>query len=354
MVSRSARIAGDIDGLGLSPPYVAEQPAFHLHIAEHYIFYCALVAVLDAYTAIGSTDDTVVEQYVADPVHILRTYLHGARTAGHYAVCHHYVFTGSVLLKLPSVLEANAVVSALDEAVADAHLAAVIDIDAVSVTDFKVVQKADSIDIHVVTTHQMDCPIRTVAYGQISDIQLIHPIECKHVRTGVKERVTERLEFVAILEFRSHKSNGVAVYRAASAQADVFRITGIKPQHSFSAIRPESAELVYALVGIGEQYGAGLEMIVDVSLELHGAAKEGLACGEKHLSSPVGVTLVYGFLNGCAVVGESVSFGAEAGHVIHAPGLSAASQQADSCGNDSQNAFHIFGNIRADDRSRPP
>ena len=77
VVAHGAGVRSDVDGFSLSPPHVGEETAIYYHVREHYVGYCAFVAVLDTDAPVAVFDDAVGEEHTVDAVHIFRTYLDG-------------------------------------------------------------------------------------------------------------------------------------------------------------------------------------------------------------------------------------------------------------------------------------
>ena len=141
MIAIGPWIAGHIDRFCLAPPHIREEVAVECDIREHHIRNCSLITVLNTNTAVAGRNHTVVDHHPGNGVHILRAYLDGTRTGGHHTVGHHNIRTGTILLPLPTVFQADAVITRSDVAVADAHIPGMVHINAVTITDLHIVQE---------------------------------------------------------------------------------------------------------------------------------------------------------------------------------------------------------------------
>jgi len=271
VVADGTGIAGDVDGFGLAPPHVTPEAAIDGHIAKGDVGDGALVAVLDAEATVGGGDDAVVEEDVADAVHVLGADFDGTGAAGHGAVGDNDVVAGAVFLELATVFQADAVVAAGDMAVGDAHVAAVVEVDAVAVADFQVVEQGDAVNHGILAANEMYRPIGTVSDGHVADAEVAHCLQGEDVWTGVERRVGEGLQFVGVVEFGTHEGDAGAVDGAAPADSDVLGLFGVQPQHAFATVLTEGAEGVKAFVGVTLQDGRGLQVERDVGFQLDGA-----------------------------------------------------------------------------------
>ena len=314
VIARSTGVGGDIDRLGLAPPDVAEIVALDDEVVEDDVGHGALVAVLDAYAAVGGLDDAVLDEHVADAVHVLRTDLDGAGATRHDAVGDDDVLAGTIFLPFATVLEADAVVARSDVAVGNTHLLGVVDIDAVAIAYLEVVEQRDADDRCIVAADEVYGPIGTVADGDVANLQLLDTDEGEHVRTRIE--LVNGLELVAVEQFFAHEADAIAVDGALSGDGDVAGVLGPKPHHALAFVLLEGAQFVDTLVGIGQPCGIRFEMIIDVGLEFDGSAQEGVTGREDHLSATLCRTCVDGFLDGGSVIGNAIALGAEIEHVV--------------------------------------
>ena len=169
VVAYGAGVGGDVNGFRLAPPHVGEEPAVDYHVRERDVGHRALVAVLDADAPVAVLDDAVGEQDVVDAVHVLRTDFNGARARGHRTVAHHHILARAVLFKFAAVLQADAVVARLDEAVRDAHVFRVVYVDAVAIAYLQVVQNADAVNRCIAAADEVDGPVSTVTDSNVAD-----------------------------------------------------------------------------------------------------------------------------------------------------------------------------------------
>ena len=104
------------------------------------------------------------------------------------------VFARAVFLKLAAVLQADTVVARLYVAIGYAHMAGVVNVNAVAIANLQIIQNGNTIDERIVTTYEMHGPIGTVADGDVAYAQLLHIGKGKYMRTGVK--ICHRFQFV--------------------------------------------------------------------------------------------------------------------------------------------------------------
>ena len=90
------------------------------------------------------------------------------------------------MLKLAAVLQADAVITRLNEAVRDTYVFRVVYIDAVTIAYFQVVQDADAVNRSVTAADEMYGPISTVTDGDVADNQLFDVGQRQNVRTWVE------------------------------------------------------------------------------------------------------------------------------------------------------------------------
>ena len=318
VIARSTGVGGDIDRLGLAPPNVAEIVALDDEVVEDDVGHGALVTVLNADATVRRLDDAVLDEHVADAVHVLRTDLDGAGTTRHDAVGDNDVLAGTIFFPFTTVLEADAVVARSDVAVGNAYLLGVVDVDAVAIAYLEVVEQRDADDRGIVAADEVNRPVGAVADGDIANLQLLDTDEGEHVRTGIE--LVNGLEFVTVEQFFAHETDAVAVDGALAGDGDVAGVLGPKPHHALAFVLLEGTQFVDALVGIGQPCGIRFEMIIDVRLEFDGTTQKRVTGREDHLPATLGRTCVDCFLDGSSVIGNAIALGTEIEHVVGGAG----------------------------------
>ena len=315
VVAYGAGVGGDVNGFSLSPPHVGEEAAIYYHVRERHVGHRTLVAVLDADAPVAVLDDAVGEEHAADAVHVFRPYLDGARARGHCAVAHHYILAGAVLLEFAAVLQADAVVARLDETVRDAHVFRMVHVDAVAVADFQVVQDADAVYRSVTAADEMYGPVGAVADGHVADDQLLDIRQCQHVRARVE--VGHGLQFVRVFQFLAHECHAVAVDGSRSGDGDILQVFSANPHHAFAPVLAKCTLGIDALVRVRQQARIGFKMQVDIRGEPEGAAQEGMSGRDEHRAASCLRAGVNGALQGWGIVGGAIARGSVVQDVVH-------------------------------------
>ena len=211
MIAIGTWIRGDVDWLRLSPPYIAPQATVEDDIGENYIGYRSLVTILDTQATVATLDDTVVDNHIVDRVHVLTTYLHRTASALHHTVGHHDIVARTILLKLTAVFQADGIITTGDMAVGNAHVLAMVDVDAITITYLEIVEKIDSIYHRPITTDEVNGPIGTFTNGDVTDMEVLHTHQGQDVRTRIESG--DRLQLIAIKKFSTHKLDAIAMNR---------------------------------------------------------------------------------------------------------------------------------------------
>ena len=258
MIAYGTRIGSHVNRFRLSPPDIGEEHAIHNHIGENHIGNRSFIPVLNADTTVTILDDTVIEQYIINLIHIFRTDLDGTGTGNHSTVGHNYVFARTVFFKLTTILQTDAVITRFDMAIGYTHILGMVYIDAVTVAYLQVIQDRDAIDGNIVATDEMNRPIGTVADCHITDYCFLYINKRQYMRTGIK--VGHRFQFIRVFQFLTHKGDTVSIYGSCSGDGYLFQILTINPHHAFTTIITESAQCIDSLIRIGKQTGIGFQM----------------------------------------------------------------------------------------------
>ena len=184
---------------------------------------------------------------------------------------------GAILRRLAPVLQADAVVATGDMAVGNTYVAGVVEVDTVAIADFEIVEQVDAIDDSTVTSHKVECPVGSVAYGHIAHHDISHIGEGDDMRTGVEGG--DGFQFVGVVEFGAHKSHTIAADGSHTGDRDILGMLGINPHHSLAFVVAKCAEMVNRLIGIGKKCSSGLKMEFDVGFQLYRASEEGVVGG---------------------------------------------------------------------------
>ena len=315
VVAVGTRIGGDVDGFGLAPPHVGPQAAVHDDVGERHVGDGSLIAVLYAQASVAGADDAVGDGHIIYRVHVLRPNLHGARARSHGAVGDDDVVAGAILGKLASVFQADAVVARGNMAVGDAHIARMVDVDAVAIAYLQVVEQVDAVDHHIVASHEMHGPIGSLANGDVAQVDLLAAVKREHMGTRIERG--NGFQLVGVAELSTHESHSVAINGSPAREREVAAILGPEPEHALALVFAEGAEAVKTLVGMGLERGRGVEHQFDVRFQLNGACQESVVPGKIHLASSIGTTLVDGALDGRRVVGLTIAAGTISRDIIY-------------------------------------
>ncbi len=178
----------------------------------------------------------------------------------------------------------------------------------------QVVEQVDAINHRSIAAHEVECPVGAIAYGDIAHDEVAHPGEREHMGTRIEGG--DRFQLVRILKLGPHERHAIATDGSHSGDGDVLGIIGIEPHHSLALVGAESAEMIDALVGIGQECGIGLDMEIDVRLQLDGSGQEGMIGRQEHLSSSFSRAEVDGFLDGAGVIGLAIAYGTILAYII--------------------------------------
>ena len=97
-------------------------------------------------------DDAVVDEHVADGIHIFATDFDGTTARRHHTIGDNDIFARAKLFKLTSVFQTDTVVAARDMAVGDTDIARMVDIDAIAIADFQVIEQIDPVNRHIIAS----------------------------------------------------------------------------------------------------------------------------------------------------------------------------------------------------------
>ena len=254
-----AKVAKLAEAVEKSIPIIAETlEAIHNHIRENHIGNRSFIPVLNTDATVTVLNDTVIEQYIINLIHIFRTDLDGTGTGNHSTVGYNYVFARTVFFKLTTILQTDAVITRFDMAIGYAHILGMVYIDAVTVAYLQVIQDRDAIDGDIVATDEMNRPIGTVADCHITDHCFLYIDKRQYMRTGIK--VGHRFQFIRVFQFLTHKGDTVSIYSSCSGDGYLFQILTINPHHAFTTIITESAQCIGSLIRIGKQTGIRFQM----------------------------------------------------------------------------------------------
>ena len=311
MITYGTRIRSHVNRFRFPPPDIRVEHAIHNHIRENYVSNRSFIPVLNTDAAVAILNDTVIEQYVINLIHIFRTNLDGTGTGDHGTVGHHNVFARTVFLKLAAVLQADTVITRFYMAIGNAHILGMVYIDAVAIAYLQIVQNRDTINGGIIATNEMNRPIGTIADGYITDHCLLYIDKRQHMRTGIK--VGHRFQLVRIFQFFAHKGDTVSVYSSCSGDRYLFQVLTINPHHAFTTVIAESAQGIGSLIGIGKQAGIRFQVQFYKRGKMERTAHESTPRRNKYRSATRLGTLVDSGLYSSGVIGHAVTFGS----VIH-------------------------------------
>lgn len=160
---------GQYDRLGRAPPIRAEAACFDHNVGILHVFHIAAVADLNGQPAVGATNDAVVHKNIAEIAHALRADLDRRRGGNERAAADQDIFARPVFRVALGGFQADAVVRALDVTAQNAHIRAVIGVDAVGIRDVQVIENADLRDQHIVAPCRVQRPERRIGNGDIAE-----------------------------------------------------------------------------------------------------------------------------------------------------------------------------------------
>jgi hypothetical protein len=209
-------------------------------------------------------------------------------------------------------------------AITDAHVAAMVNVNAVAIPDFQAVQNPDAVNQHVLAASGVDAPMGGVGERHIPDGHVTAADERQHVGAPVHTV----LDLVVVMRrlLADHEFGALAVNGACAGDGDAARILGFDPHTAFAPVL-EGRLGIQCLVRAGHEGGAGFDVQLHVRFQLEWPGDESAASRDQDPSSADGVARVNGFLNGLGVVRSAVADGAKVHDAVgrHAMLLPAAS-----------------------------
>ena len=154
----------DRDGFGATPEYILpKKPGADDDIMKEHILDTALVPQLQGDAPVGSADDAVFDGDIPEELLAFTAEFNGGAGGGKGAVGYGDVLARTELHGGSGVFENDAIVRAFDVAIADAHILAVVRVNAVTIGHAQVIQDPNAVDQHILTANQMHGPESTVA-----------------------------------------------------------------------------------------------------------------------------------------------------------------------------------------------
>ena len=210
---------------------------------------------------------------------------------------HEDVGGGAEVVGLPRGLDDDGVVAARQIAIADFDVRAVVRVDAVAVGNVKTIAHSDMVHKNVAATKQMQSPERSVAEGDVADLQVCAGGEDKHFGPPQREEPPFARRIVAGHERQRSSSDA-----AGAGDAQIGRVGG--GQDRVSA--------VIGAVGANEQLGMAGEVKVDVAAQFQRPDQVTMAAGHENFRAVTRRSRgIDGALNGRRVQGDAVAHRAE-------------------------------------------
>ena len=167
------RDGGNVDRLAMPPPFVVEQARLHQHVGKQHVLDVALLAEVDGQAAIAGADHAGIEDHVADGRAALGPQDQGAGGRLERAAGHGDVLARPKLGGFQAGLQADAVIPAHDVAVADAHVTAAVQVDAVVIGQAQIILDVDRVDGDVLAAGQAQRPQRPILQGHVAQGDLV-------------------------------------------------------------------------------------------------------------------------------------------------------------------------------------
>ena len=262
VISIGTRVRRNVNWFCLAPPYIAPQLAIQNDVRENHIAHGSLITILNTETTVATLDYAIVDNHIIDGIHILAANLHGTATTLHHTIRDHDVVTRSIFFKLTAVFQTDGIIATGDMTVGNTHILAMIDINAITITNLEIVEQIDAINHSTITTDEMNRPVSTFPNGNITDIEIPDSHQGKHMRTGIKS--SNRLEFVTVKELCPHKLDTIAMNRTMPRERKILHILRPYPHHSLTLVLAEGAEMIDTFIGIGFPDGIGFKNDVHV------------------------------------------------------------------------------------------
>lgn len=162
---------GDGDGLCRAPPVRAKAPGLYDNIGIAYILYRAAVPNLNGQSPVAAGDHAVLYQHIAKIAHSLGADLNGSGGGYQGAAVNDDIFAGAVLGVALAGLKANAVVGALHMAAQNAHIGAVVRVNAVAVGHIQIIENANTVNKHIVAPGR--CRVQNGASTMVMSLKVI-------------------------------------------------------------------------------------------------------------------------------------------------------------------------------------
>ena len=312
----------DGDGLGGTPEhFFFEKPRVDADVVEHDILNGTFVPQLQGDAPVGVADDTVFDEDIAEYVLAFAAELDGCAGGGKCAVCDGDVLAGAVLHGGSGILEHNAVIRALNVAVGDADIAAVVGVDTVAVGHAQTVEDADAVNEDIAASDHMHSPECTVAQGDMLDGEVRYVFQKQHGCAGIEDALNVPAGHLAVEDVL------VAVDSAEACDGEVFAILRVQEivtgcagvfavfvrggiaEHGGAV--PVCKQSVIIQIIAAHQYGTHFKVKFQIGAQDQRTAAIDMSAGEGHPSAACAAAGVDSGLNGSCVRRNAITDGAE-------------------------------------------
>ena len=318
------------DGFGFAPPLVREHAGVDVQVGKGHVFNVAAITQHQRDAAVGAGDNAVGDGDIAEVRNALGAKLDSGTGGGQRTVGDHNVLTRAKMCIFLSGLENDAVIGGFNMAIVDAHIAAVVGINAIAVDHFQVVQNADAINQHILAAHHMHGPERAAGQGDFTDGQVLHTFHQQHGNARVIGSLNKVMIDFAVKVFFG------AIDYAAAADADILGILSHNEIILWLTVifavfvRGHFERCIAVMVAVGSfhfqevlfvfagfQAGAVLQVQLHMAVQQNGTAFVNMAARHQHPAAAGCRAGINGFLDGRAIVCGAITHGTILQNIIN-------------------------------------
>ena len=301
-----------------------------MQVGKGHVFNVAAITQHQRDAAVGTGDNAVGDGNIAEVRNALGAKLDSGTGGGQRTVGNHNVLTRAKICIFLSGLEHDAVIGGFNMAIVDAHIAAVVGINAVAVDHFQVIQNADAIDQHILAAHHMHGPERAAGQGDFTDGQVLHTFHQQHGNARVIGSLNKVMIDLAVKVFFG------AIDYAAAADADILGILShneiiLRLTVIFAVfVRGHFERCIAVMVAVGSfhfqevlfvfagfQAGAVLQVQLHMAVQQNGTAFVNMAARHQHSAAAGCRAGINGFLDGRAIVCGAITHGTILQNIIN-------------------------------------
>lgn len=315
------------NGFCCAPVYLRlKQSGRDRQILENHIFNATRIPQLQGDAPVGAGDHTVFHQNIAEKRLTFAAEFDGCTGGYQSAIADSDIFTGAILHGSCRIFKHDAVVSALNMAVGNADIAAVIRINTITICHAQIIINTDTIDQHILTPHQMHRPEGTVLQRHIDNAYPAAVLHKDHRRSGIKAALNMPLCDLAVINtvvtMDGSKSGDRHILTVLGVEEKILRCTGIFAvfvRRDMGCFRNKAlclfGQIIFQMVTTFE-HCTHFQMQFQIGAQIHQTAPEGSSTGNRHPSTTGCCAGIDCCLDGSSVIGAAITDSAKVQNII--------------------------------------